>query len=74
MSKEYEEFQKFIRQDMIKEWNNVKLSYIVRKYNLDLILQRDSSLTIQKIMEDFQKSPLVKEVIMSGEQIVIFPK
>jgi len=74
MSDEYEKFQKFIREDMIKEWRNVKLSYVVSKHNIDLVLSRDSSLTIQKIIEDFQKSPLVKEVIMDRDHIVIFPK
>ncbi len=74
MSNEYEKFQKFIREDMIKQWKDIKLSYIVSKHNIDLVLSRDSSLTIQKLIEDFQKNPLVKEVIIDRDHIVIFPK
>lgn len=74
MSTEYEIFQKFIREDMVKEWSNVKLSYIITKHNLDLIMSRDSTVTTQRIMDDFRKSPLVKEVFMSIGQIVLLPK
>ncbi len=74
MSTEYQEFQKFIREDMVKEWSNVKLSYVITKYNLDLIMSRDSTVTTQRIMEDFRKSPLVKEVFMNIGQIVLLPK
>lgn len=74
MSTEYEIFQKFIREDMVKEWSNIKLSYIITKHNLDLIMSRDSTVTTQRIMDDFRKSPLVKEVFMSIGQIVLLPK
>jgi hypothetical protein len=71
---EYEQFKKFIYDDMIREWKNTKLSYLIRQQNLDLIKQRDSAITNEKIIEDFRKYPLVKEVFMSIGQIVILPK
>ena len=74
MSKEYAEFQKFIYDDIIREWTKAKLSYIISKHNIDLVMKRDPTLTIQQIMEDFRKHPSISEVFMSLEQIVLLPK
>lgn len=74
MSKEYQEFIKFIEEDMIKMWIKVKLTYIISVYNINLIMSKDSTVTIERIMNDLQKNPFVKEVFMSLEQIIIVPK
>lgn len=74
MSQEYNTFQEFIYEDMMKEWKRCPLSYIISKHNIDLIMQRDSTITTEKIMNDFRKFSAVKEVFMSGDQIVILPK
>ena len=74
MSKEYQEFISFIEEDMIKMWIKVKLTYIISVYNINLIMSKDSTVTIERIMNDLQKNPFVKEVFMSLEQIIIVPK
>lgn len=74
MSEEYKNFQKFVYDDAIKEWNKTKLSYVISRHNIDLIMKRDPTVTVEKIMEDFRKYPLVKEVFTSIGQIVLLPK
>lgn len=75
MSKEYEEFKKIFYDDMIKDWTSgpIRLSYPIYDYNIRIIIQRDPTVTVERIMEDFRKYPLVKEVVLS-RHIYIFPK
>lgn len=75
MSEAFDEFIAFIYKDMIREWKEpVRLSYIIHKHNIDLLISRDPKITPQKIMEHFQKYPLVKEVVMNMGNVVVFPK
>jgi hypothetical protein len=75
MSEAFDEFIAFTYKDMIREWRDpVKLSYIISKYNIDVLISRDSNMNPQKIMDHFRKYPLVKEVIMNMGNIVVFPK
>lgn len=75
MSKEYEEFKKFFYDAMIKDWTSgpLRLSYPIYDYNVKLIMQKDPTVTVERIMEDFRKYPLVKEVFLSWH-IYIVPK
>lgn len=70
----YEEFLKFVNEDMVREFRIIKLSYIIRFHTLQNIMQRVSGLTTDKIRKDIEKSPYVKDTCMSLGQIVIFPK
>lgn len=70
----YEEFQKAIYEDMVREWRIYKLSYIIRFHTLQSILQKVPGLTTEKIRKDFEKCPIVKETCMSLGQVIILPK
>jgi hypothetical protein len=71
----YEEFKKFIYDDMIREWRSpVRLSYIITLHNLNVLRQKDPSITTDQIQADFRNYPIVKETCMSLGQIVVFPK
>jgi hypothetical protein len=72
---EYISFKKNTYQEMIDLWRNPqRLSYIITVSEINDILKKDTSLTTEKIIEDFRKYPLVREVCMSLGQIIIFPK
>ena len=72
---EYSKFKKQTYESMIDFWKNPqRLSYIIRVPELNSILNKVPDLTKQKIVEDFKKYPLVKEVCISLGQVVIFPK
>lgn len=74
-SEEYKRFQKFIYDDMIKMWHVNKLSYYITRHNLNIIMQKDQTVTYDRIIKDFQKYPIVKEVFKTNDnQIVVFPK
>jgi hypothetical protein len=71
----YEEFQKFIYEDMLAEWRKpVRLSYIITRHNLNILRQRDPSITTDRIQADIRKNPLVRETCISSGQIAVFPK
>lgn len=74
MSETYEEFQRFIYNDMIREWTNCKLGYYITNYNINLVISLDPKVTVEKIMEDFRKSPLIKEVFLNHNGIYVIPK
>jgi len=73
MSAEYEEFKKIMYEAMIKDWTTgtIKLSFPIYESNIKLIMQRDSTVTVQRIMDDFRKYPLVKEVFLSWHVYVV---
>ena len=72
---EYVKFKKQTYESMIDFWRDPKrLSYIIRVPELNAILSKVPDLTKEKIMEDFKKYPLIREVCMSLDQIVVFPK
>ena len=75
MSAEYEEFKKIMYDAMIKDWSNanIKLYFPIYEWNVKLIMQRDPTVTVERIMEDFRKYPLVKEVFLSWH-IYVVPK
>ena len=74
-SEEYKRFQKFIYDDMIKEWNKYKLTYVITRHNLDLIMQRDPTVTYDRVIADFKKYPIVKEVWKANPyEIIVLPK
>lgn len=75
MSEAFDEFIAFTYKDMITQWKNpLRLSYIIPKHNIDLIMSRDSNVNPQKIMEHFRKYPLVREVVMNMGNIAVLPK
>jgi hypothetical protein len=69
-----DEFRKFIYQDMINEWNKMRISYIIDNKHVNQLKQNNPSITHEMIMKEFQKIPLVREVIMDNGKILIFPK
>lgn len=75
MSKEYEEFKKIMYDAMIKDWTSgpIKLSFPIYESNIKLIMQRDPTVTVQRIMDDFRKYPLVKDVFLSWH-VYVTPK
>jgi hypothetical protein len=75
MSEAFDEFIAITYKDMIREWKEpARLSYIIRKQNIDLLIRRDPKMTPEKIMDHFRKYPLVKEVVMNLGDVVVFPK
>lgn len=75
MSAEYEEFKKSTYEAMIKDWSRgpLRLGFPIYQWNVAAIMQKDPTVTVERIMEDFRKCPLVKEVILSWH-IYVFPK
>ena len=70
----YEQFLKFVFEDMVREFRIIKLGYIIRFHTLQNIMQQVPGLTTDKIRKDIEKSPYVKDTCMSLGQVVIFPK
>ena len=69
-----EEFKKFIYEDMIKLWREMRISYILDNKYVNELKKKNPSITHEIIMKEFQKYPLVKEVIMDHGKILVFPK
>lgn len=71
---DYIEFKKVIYQDMINEWKKIRISYILDNKYIDELKTKDPSITLEKIMIDFAKYPLVKDVYVDNGMIIVMPK
>lgn len=73
-SEDYKRFKKEIYDDFIISVKVTKLSYRIDKRKVRDVVEKDPSVTLNRIKTDFSKYPLVKESIIDYNQVVLFPK
>lgn len=72
----YENFQKNTYKRAVDQWNKspLKLSYIIDRQLVNKFIEENPNITLQKIISDFAKYPLIKEVFMSNKNVILLPK
>ena len=75
-SSEYKNFKKSMYEEFINSYyvKNMKISFRVPRQKVDELLEKDSTITIERIKNDFAKYPLVRDSILDFKQVVLFPK
>ena len=68
---EYDEFRKMVYSDFVRECRFLKLSYRIRQHQ---IRKLKNPVTLEFIRKDFSASPLIREIYVDGNEILIFPK
>lgn len=68
---EYDEFRKMVYSDFIKESRFLKLSYRIKP---EQIQKLKTPVTLEFIRKDFSASPLIREIYVDRDGILIFPK
>lgn len=72
----YDDFQTTIYKQAVDEWSRSyhKLTFRIHRKIIDKLMKDDPSVTMQNIISDFKKYPLIREVFISNNDVILLPK
>lgn len=71
---EYKQFKKEIYDELINFSRITRLSFRIDREKVCELMKKDTTVTLQRIRDDFAKYPLIRESIIDYRQVVLFLK
>lgn len=73
-SEDYKKFKKEVYYDFLAAMKVMKISYRIDREKVADLIEKDRTVTIQIIKNDFKEYPLIQDSILDNNQVVLFPK